>query len=75
MTTREVVEQFEVVFEAEEEGGYHVWCPALRGCHSEGETKEEARANIIEAIQLWLDTAEESGVPIPDRETVLVPHS
>ena len=39
--------------------GYAVGCPALPGCWSQGRTREEARENIREAIQLWLDVAEE----------------
>ena len=33
-----------------EDGGYNVSCPALPGCHSQGETQEEAIENIREAI-------------------------
>jgi len=33
-----------------EDGGYTVSCPALPGCHSEGETREEALENIKDAI-------------------------
>ncbi len=33
-----------------EEGGYIVSCPAIKGCHSQGETIAEALANIREAI-------------------------
>jgi predicted RNase H-like HicB family nuclease len=42
----ETVMRYPVVLEPEEEGGFHVWCPALKGCPSQGETKEEAVANI-----------------------------
>ena len=34
-----------------EDGGYTVSCPALPGCHSQGETREEALENIKDAIQ------------------------
>lgn len=33
-----------------EDGGFNVSCPALPGCHSQGDTEEEASANIREAI-------------------------
>jgi predicted RNase H-like HicB family nuclease len=40
-----------VIEEDTEDGGFIVSCPALPGCHSEGETVEEALANIKDAIQ------------------------
>lgn len=36
------------------EEGYSVSCPAFRGCHSQGETKEEALENIADAIREYL---------------------
>lgn len=66
------VKTFEVVFEPEKEGGYHVYAPALKGCHSYGATKEEARRNITEAIELWLESAGELGLKVPDKETIEV---
>ena len=38
----------------EHEDGVSVSCPALRGCHSQGKTREEALVNIQEAIREWL---------------------
>ncbi|QNI67204.1 type II toxin-antitoxin system HicB family antitoxin [Synechococcus sp. BMK-MC-1] len=43
--------------------GWSVSCLDLPGCHSQGESRDEALANIREAIQLWLEVeAEEAGV-------------
>jgi predicted RNase H-like HicB family nuclease len=36
--------------------GYYVFCPELPGCHSQGDTFEEAQANIREAIELYIST-------------------
>jgi predicted RNase H-like HicB family nuclease len=70
MAKRELVQRFEVVFEPDEDGGFHVYVPVLKGCHSWGISREEAREHVKEAIELWLETAREQGIPIPDRETV-----
>jgi predicted RNase H-like HicB family nuclease len=39
----------------EQSAGYSVSVPALPGCHSEGETREEALANIKEVAELWME--------------------
>lgn len=43
----------------ETDEGWTVSCPELPGCHSEGATREEAVANIREAIRDWLEVATE----------------
>ncbi len=49
--------KFKVILEEDEEvGGYVVSCPALAGCHSQGDTKKEALKNIKEAIQACLES-------------------
>jgi len=45
---------YPVLLEENPEGGYTVICPALPGCVSEGDTYEEALANIKDAIALYL---------------------
>jgi len=51
--------KFRVVLEFDPEAGsYSAVCPELPGCASAGETEEEARRNIEEAIQLYLSPAE-----------------
>ena len=54
-----------VIKEDLEDGGYNVCCPALPGCHSQGDTIEEALENIKEAIECYLESLEEDKVPIP----------
>jgi antitoxin HicB len=46
-------------------GGYSVSVPALPGCHSQGDTRDEALANIREAIELYVETLREAGEPVP----------
>ena len=54
-----------VILEHAEEGGFVVYCPSLPGCISQGETKEEALANIKEAIELYIESLVEHKEPIP----------
>ena len=42
-----------------DEHGYYVYCPELRGCQSQGDTQDEAMANIKEAIELYLETLDD----------------
>jgi len=43
--------KFQVIIQKDhEDGGYNISCPALPGCHSQGETIEEALENIKDAI-------------------------
>lgn len=43
-----------------DEGGYWAEVPALPGCVSQGETLEEIKANIQEAVELWLEAGDDS---------------
>lgn len=61
--------KYNAVFEEAEEGGYTVLVPTLPGCVSEGETFEEARENIKEAITAYLESL------CKDGETILKPKS
>ena len=51
--------EYNSIFTAEEEGGYSVYVPDLPGCISQGETFEEAKENIKEAIELYLEKLDE----------------
>jgi predicted RNase H-like HicB family nuclease len=51
--------RLKVVLEPSDEGGFTVYVPSLPGCISEGETEEEALANIQEAVSLYLEPVED----------------
>lgn len=48
-----------VVLEPSEEGGFTAFIPALPGCISEGNSREEALNNIEEAAKLYLEPVED----------------
>jgi len=53
------VNGFAAVLSPDESGGFTATCVGLPGCISEGDSLEEALANIREAIELYLETAME----------------
>jgi predicted RNase H-like HicB family nuclease len=57
--------KYRVIVEIDEDGVYVVEVPALPGCISQGKTRAEALANIKEAIELYLDSLEAHGEPVP----------
>ena len=49
----------------EDGGGFSATVPDLPGCMSDGETPEEAIANVRDAIVAWIEAASDMGRPIP----------
>lgn len=49
----------------DEGGGYVAEVPDLPGCIADGNSPEEAIANVAEAIEEWISAAKELGRPIP----------
>jgi antitoxin HicB len=65
---------YTVIFEPAEEGGYVAFCPALPGLVTEGETIEQTRDRVKEAIEGYLESLLKDGEPIPaDKEIRLEP--
>ena len=48
-----------------EDGGYVADCPALPGCYSQGDTREEAISNAREVIAAYIGSLRKDGLPIP----------
>ena len=57
--------RFRVLIEQDEDGVFVAECPNLPGCISQGRTRDEALANIRDAIQGYLASLEKHGEPIP----------
>lgn len=65
--------KYDVVFEEQSKGGYTTLVPSLPGCISEGDTFEEAKKNISDAIKLYLEDMEADGEETPeDKGSVFV---
>lgn len=60
--------KFKVVIHKAEEGGFWAEVPGFPGCVSEGETLEEVRANIREALAGVLEVMQEQPIEEPTRE-------
>jgi predicted RNase H-like HicB family nuclease len=55
----------QVIIYPGEDGWWVVECPSLPGCVSQGKTREEANANIKEAIEGYVATLQEGGLSVP----------
>jgi len=51
--------KLKIVLEPSEEGGYTACVPSLPGCISEGDSADEAMANIREAVELYLEPVDD----------------
>ena len=47
---------YTIIFEKGDDGGYHVYYPALKGCHSQGDSYDEALENKKDAVSLYLES-------------------
>ena len=56
---------YTAILEQETDGGYVAFVPALPGCMTQGDTREEVIRNIREAIELYLEDCVAAGDPIP----------
>ncbi|MBI5696345.1 MAG: type II toxin-antitoxin system HicB family antitoxin [Nitrospirae bacterium] len=64
---------YTIIFEREEDGGYHAFAPALPGCHSQGDTYEEAVENIRDAVRLYIESLIAHGEKVPEDDITIKP--
>ena len=54
-----------IIYWSEQDGHYIAEVPELPGCMADGETLEETLAMVQEVMKLWIETAEEDGMTVP----------
>lgn len=59
--------KYRVLIEQDEDGFFVAECPSLPGCVSQGKTREEAVANIQDAIKGYIESLRKHDEPIPPR--------
>lgn len=62
---------YTILLEKESDGGYHAFCPIFKGCHSQGDTFEEAIQNITEAIELFLESLMADNRLVPKEDLIV----
>jgi predicted RNase H-like HicB family nuclease len=55
-----------IIYWSKEDDAYIAEVPQLAGCAAHGDSQEEALRNAQDAINLWIETAQEFGDPIPE---------
>ena len=59
------MKKFRVILKSDENGGFVAECPDLPGCVSEGRTRADAKRNIVDAIQGYLESLKKHGEKVP----------
>jgi predicted RNase H-like HicB family nuclease len=57
----DTTQEIELVFEPQDEGGYHVYAPDLPGLHTQGDDLDDAMTNASEAVALYVEGLREDG--------------
>ncbi len=57
--------KFRVILEVDEDGIFVAECPTLPGCISQGKTRQEALANINDAVKGYLESLNKHNEPVP----------
>jgi predicted RNase H-like HicB family nuclease len=66
------MKEYLIIFEKNELGRYGAWIPDLPGCISFGDTMEEAKTNIKEAIAFHIEGLRLENFPIPETNSTAI---
>ncbi|MEK6656807.1 MAG: type II toxin-antitoxin system HicB family antitoxin [Nitrospirota bacterium] len=64
---------YTIILEREEDGGYHAFCPALPGCHTQGDSYDEVLEDIEDAVKLYIESLKAHKEPIPEEDIIIKP--
>jgi len=64
---------YTIILEKEDDGGYHAFCPALPGCHTQGDSFDSAMENVKDAIKLYIESLKAHFEPIPEEDITIKP--
>jgi len=62
--------RYSVIYQYDLEGGVTAFVPTLPGCHTQGETLEEAEFNVKDAIALYIQSLKAHQESIPQEQKV-----
>jgi predicted RNase H-like HicB family nuclease len=65
------VRNYKILLREEPEGGFTVFVPSLEGCITYGKDLEEAKTMAKEAIELYVESLQQDGIPIPANKNLL----
>ena len=65
--------RYTMILEHQPGGGFHAYCPALKGCHSQGDSLDEAVDNMREAVEAFIESIEAHGEPVPREDLLIKP--
>jgi predicted RNase H-like HicB family nuclease len=71
-TVHHAARHYTVILERDSPG-YHAFCPALPGCHTCGDTIEEAMKNIKEAVEVYCESLRAHNEPLPEEKLIICP--
>lgn len=63
--------RYTIIIEHEDDGGYHAFCPTLKGCHTRGNSLEETLVNVQEAIEVCLESMIVHNEAIPKKDILI----